>query len=650
MNLNSLNSEQKRAVETTEGRVLILAGAGSGKTKVLTVRMAYLILQKNVLPSSILGLTFTNKAAHEMRKRMEGLVSKDQAKKITLSTFHSFCLKILREDIHYLGFTREFTLWDEGDVQRIIKIIARDELGIEAELPSLLPTFEAISKARSQGLKTEEMDVSTWHDDFTKTVYKRLLDAFRAFNGLDFDSLLTETVNLFEKFPDVLKKWQDRYRYVMIDEYQDTNPIQFRLTELLTRSHNNLCVVGDDDQSIYGWRGASIKNILEFSGATTIKLEQNFRSTSTILNAANQVIQHNTQRHDKKLWSQKGEGNKIDVFHTPSEVEEAEAVVARIVKMREEHKVGWSHFAILYRSNALSRQLEMALLKQMWCDGDKWLKGVPYQIFGGVEFYERKEVKDLVAYLKIMQNPLDEPSILRVINYPRRGIGEGSLDQITAYNRANKVPLWEVLKNLPSEVDIPEKAKKGIAHFIETIEEGKVRFNERYFGDASLWLIDRINYKKAIIEEVKSDKMQSFKWENVEELVNALTEFEGKGTIQDFLSSSHLDDKNWDTDDSKTGNKISLMTFHSSKGLEFPYCFLVGLEDHIIPHEKSLKEGGLEEERRLMYVAITRAKDKLTISMARSRKKMGQEIQSTPSRFLMDISKDLLQVVKWDTL
>lgn len=647
--LDSLNSEQRRAVVTTEGRVLILAGAGSGKTRVLTFRMAYLIREKGVLPHSILGLTFTNKAAHEMRKRMEGLIPKAQANKVTLSTFHSFCLKVLREDIHHLGFTKEFTLWDEGDVQRVIKIIARDILSLETELPSLQPTFDLISKARAKGTKSEELDEEAWHDQFAKTVYRRLKDAFRAFNALDFDSLLIETVELFERFPDVLQKWQNRFRYVMIDEYQDTNPIQFRLTELLVSSHGNLCVVGDDDQSIYGWRGASIKNILEFQGATTVKLEQNFRSTSTILEAANHVIQHNSQRHSKKLWSHKGAGNKIEVFHTPTEIEEAEAIAGRIVKFKQELKVGWSHFAILYRSNALSRQFELALMKQVWLDGDRFVKGIPYQVFGGQEFYERKEVKDLLAYLKIMQNPLDEEAILRVVNYPRRGIGESSLDLLTAYNRQNKVPLWNVLKSIPDSLAISDKARKGVNDFVAAIEEGKERFKNS-FGDSALWLIDRIGYKKAILEEVKSDKMQTFKWENVEETVNALKEFEGQGTIGDFLSGSLLDHKNWDSEEDKLGNKVSLMTFHSSKGLEFPVVFLVGLEDHIIPHEKSRKEGGLEEERRLMYVALTRAQEKLTLSMARVRKKMGQEIHSTPSRFLLDIPKELLQVTKWNEL
>lgn len=649
--MNSLNLEQRRAVETTEGRVLILAGAGSGKTAVLTFRMAFLIREKGVPPSKILGLTFTNKAAREMEKRIGELVPKELAKKVWLSTFHSFCLKILREDIPHMGFTKEFTLWDQSDVERVIKIIARDELSHETELPSMQPTFEAISRARAKGLKSEELEENSWHDAFTKKVYKRLEDAFRAFNALDFDSLLFIAVELLSRFPDVLKKWQDRFQYVMIDEYQDTNPIQFRLTELLTRSHGNLCVVGDDDQSIYGWRGASIQNILDFDKegipATVIKLEENFRSTNTILEAANHVIQHNRKRHLKKLYSSKGEGNKIDVFHTPTEVEEAEAVVARIAKLKEALKLDWSHFAILYRSNALSRQFEMALIKQMWQDGDKWVRGVPYQVFGGLEFYERKEVKDLIAYLKVITNPLDEEALLRIINYPRRGIGESSLDQLTAYNRQAKMPLWEVLQAPP--FDLPEKAKKGLTHFVETIKEAKMRF-QSHLGDSLNWLIDKIDYQKAIKEEVKSDKMQAFKWENVEELVSALKEFEGQGSLSDFIAGSLLDQKNWEKSSYHHKSAVSLMTFHSSKGLEFPYCFLVGLEDHIIPHEKSRKEGSLEEERRLMYVAITRAEEKLFLSFSRVRKKMGQEIISTPSRFILDIPKNLLNPVHWDAI
>lgn len=647
MDLSSLNEAQEKAVRTTEGRVLILAGAGSGKTRVLTFRMAYLI-RNGVDPDSILGLTFTNKAATEMRERVRQMIPRKLADRVTLSTFHSFCLRILREDIHYLGYTQAFTLWDEGDVKRVIKIIARDILGTEAELPSLQPTFDQIYRARSLGTTFEEMDQITWHDEFSRTVYRRLMDAFRAFNALDFDALLNETVRLLETSEEVLEKWSSRYRYIMIDEYQDTNPVQFRLTELLTKKHGNLCVVGDDDQSIYGWRGASIKNILEFQGAEKIKLEQNFRSTSTILQAANHVIRHNSERHIKELWSQKGEGCKIEVFNAPTDENEAEAVVGRLAKLKELLGVGWSHFAILYRSNALSRQFEMALLKQTWFDGEMWVRGIPYEVFGGTEFYERKEVKDLLAYLKVMKNPKDEASLLRIINYPRRGIGEGSLDKLTAYNRKHKIPLWEVLKNPPAEVELPQKVSESLKNFVRIIEEGKERFKQENLSEEMCWLIDSINYKKAIQEEVKSEKMQSFKWENVEELVTALSSHHGLEGMNSFLENAALDHESYKTSGEKQSNRVSLMTFHSSKGLEFPVCFLVGLEDHIIPHEKSMKEAGLEEERRLMYVAITRAQERLILSMARVRKKMGQEIHSTPSRFLLDIPKEVFHVSKWN--
>lgn len=645
MRLDDLNPEQRKAVETTEGRVLILAGAGSGKTKVLTYRMAYLIQTKQVPPQAVLGLTFTNKAAHEMRKRLSPMIGPKLSQKVVLATFHSFCLKILREEIHHLGFTKNFSLYDQSDVERMVKIIARDMIEREGDLPSLQPTMNLISKARSKGLTADLIeDTNEWHQGFARTLFTRLQDAFRAYNALDFDSLLTETVRLFENFPDVLAKYQDRYQYVMIDEYQDTNPIQYRLAELLTRKSNNLCVVGDDDQSIYGWRGAEVKNILQFDGSTVIKLEQNYRSTNTILEAANHVIKINTTRHSKKLWSQKGHGAKIEIFHAPTDLEEAQSVAARIVKTREELNVPWSHFAILYRSNRLSRQMEMALLKQVWKRGDKWMTGVPYHIHGGQEFYERKEVKDLLAYFRIAINPQDEEACLRVINYPRRGIGENTLDRLTQKNRQEKIPLFQVLQNLPD--DIPPKAKEGITTFLEIIEWLKNHMAVDP-AEALKRLVERIDFKKAIMEEVKSDKMRDFKWENVEELISAVASHQGE--FNDFIADTLLDNRHLGSNQG-ADDRVTLMTFHSAKGLEFPHCYLIGLEDHIIPHERSLKEGSIEEERRLMYVAITRAQEKLVLSMARSRPQMGQTATSQPSRFLHDIPKELLQIIKWDAL
>ncbi len=657
-----LNPSQEKAVNTVKGRLLILAGAGSGKTRVLTLRTAHLIKNLQVSPKSILGLTFTNKAAAEMRHRLLSEVSSKQAKQVTLCTFHSFCLKILREEIHHLGYTAEFSLYDMSDIQRLINLIARDILDREAELPSLAQATNTIIQAKNKGLKAEEIEGtgSSWHDEFTRTVYTRLQDSLRAYNAVDFDHMLFLTVELFEKCPDVLEKYQEQYRYIMIDEYQDTNPIQYRLAELLSSKYQNLCVVGDDDQSIYGWRGADVKNILNFEAETMIKLEQNYRSSNTILKAANAVIGVNQKRHAKSLWSSKGDGSKIELFFAPNEVKEAEAVVYRMVKMKESLNAKWKDFAILYRSNALSKQFEFALMKHMWQDKSEWVRGIPFQIFGGTEFYERREIKDLHAYLRLIQNSSDQEAILRIINQPRRGIGETTLDFLTAHNRSQNVPLWEVLKKVAlnrdffsDEFQIPQKSYQGLISFISVIEEAKFRFQTNSLHETLTWLIEKINYKKAIEEEVKSDQMRLFKWENVQEFVTLLKEYEHgaeNASLNTFISTFTLQNE-WNSEKkTHAEDKVSLMTFHSAKGLEFPFCFLVGVEDHIIPHEKSLKETGIEEERRLLYVAMTRAMHRLTICMATCRKRKGVDSSSQPSRFLFDIPKDLLDLVKWDQI
>lgn len=666
MSQNNLNEQQRKAVETIDGRVLILAGAGSGKTHVLTMRMAYLIESMNVSPKAILGLTFTNKAAAEMRHRIASLVGQSVAKQITLCTFHSFCMQLLRHEIHHLGYTRQFTLYDEKEVERLIHVIARDILKHEGELPSLTQTISAIRQAKNKGLTPEELKGtgSAWHDDFTRQIYTRLHATMRAHNVVDFDNLLWLSVELFERFPDVLEHYQERFRYLMIDEYQDTNPIQYRLAALLSRKYRNLCVVGDDDQSIYGWRGAEVKNILEFEEATVIKLEQNYRSTNSILKAANEVIGKNTQRHRKVLWSQCGEGEPIEVFHAPTEADEADAIVRRIVKLREEKGFQWKDFAILYRSNALSRQIEMALMKHTWkckeSKPDRWIQGIPYQVFGGLEFYERREIKDLCAYLRVIVNPLDEEALLRVINHPRRGIGETTLDHLTTYNRSNQIPLWSVLKQTASRsldaVDVQGKALQGLCQFVGIIEAAQDKFSGQSLLESMKWLVQEIDYKRAIKEEVKSDQMRDFKWENVEEFMSAMAQFEQNDTtqsddrkkLQSFVTDLPLQNQPF-LSGKKSGNedKVSLMTIHSAKGLEFPACFIVGVEDHLMPHEKSVIETGLEEERRLMYVAITRAKHYLTLSMAKQRMRMGKEHASRPSRFLLEIPKELMRITDW---
>lgn len=661
-----LNSPQRQAVETLDGRVLVLAGAGSGKTRVLTLRMAHLIKNLGCSPHSILGLTFTNKAAAEMRHRLGKLVESKIARQVTLCTFHSFCMQVLRSEIERLGYTKEFTLYDEKDVQRLVNMIARDVLGHEGELPSIVPTTEAISFAKNRGLKSDEIKGtgSDWHDAFAQTLHKRLQDSMRAYNAVDFDSLLSLTVELFEGFPDLLETYQDRYRYIMIDEYQDTNPIQYRLASLLSAKYHNLCVVGDDDQSIYGWRGADIHHILNFSDAKLIKLEQNYRSTNAILNAANAVIGNNQKRHVKTLWSDKGEGNLIEVFYAPSEAEEAQAVVCRMDSLRQKYGLKWKEMAILYRSNALSRSFEHALVKHAWKDGTQWIRGVPYQIFGGTEFYERREIKDLMAYLRVIVNPLDQEALLRIINHPRRGIGDSSLDLLTQYNRLQGIPLWHVLKGVSDEEKayeeiahrLNEKARTSIKGFLEIIHMIKNRFASQPLHEAMIELVEKINYKKAVCEEVKSTQMREFKWENVQEFISVMADFEQKNTgegqvkpsLHDFVLGAPLAD-GWEGYASKNEgeDKVSLMTFHGAKGLEFPACFLIGMEDHIIPHEKSLKQTGVEEERRLMYVALTRSMKFLTLSMATKRKRMGIDAASSPSRFIREIPKEYLRITHW---
>lgn len=653
-NQPQLNPAQQQAVETVEGKVLVLAGAGSGKTRVLTLRIAHLINQCHVSPKKILGLTFTNKAAAEMRERLGKMVDPKLAKQVTLSTFHSFCLQVLRADIHRLGYTPNFSLYDEKDIQRLMNQIARELLNHEGEVPSLASSQALIADARSKGLKADEIsdEKNDWHQGFTRNLYQRLQSSMRAYNAVDFDGMLNLTVELFERFPEVLERYWEQYHYIHIDEYQDTNPVQLRLATLLSKKYQKLFVVGDDDQSIYGWRGADVKNILTFDADTTIKLEQNYRSTNAILKAANAVIAHNTSRHQKMLWSQRGDGQPIEIFHAPNEHDEAEAVMHRLVKVKQKHNLRWRDIAILYRSNALSRQFELALISHRWqlLDG-RWEKGIPYHIHGGTEFFERREVKDLMAYLRAIVNRRDEEALLRIINQPRRGIGDTSLDVMTSINRAEEKPLWEVLKNSES-LSLTPKARDGVATFIQVIEEAEERFQQQSMRDALEWLIHTIDYRRAIHDEVKSVQMRGYKWENVEELLNAIAEFEqqeGEHTLSDFITSFPLQSHQEQMRMGSTGreDKVNLMTFHSAKGLEFRACFLVCMEDHIIPHEKSLLETGIEEERRLMYVAITRAMDYLTVSMAKQRKRQGKDFSSRPSRFLFDIPKELLNVTQW---
>lgn len=653
--LEKLNPQQQKAVRTTRGRILILAGAGSGKTSVLAHRIAYLIREEKISPNAILGLTFTNKAALEMQGRVASIVGKTCAKEIQLSTFHSFCAKVLRQEIHHLGYTRDFSLYDEQDVKRLFKQLVRFELEHEGELPALEGTLHKISFAKSRLLPGEEL---VQEDPLTKKLYDRLQICMRAYNAVDFDSLLSLTIQLFRDFPEVLRRYQSRYRHILIDEYQDTNPIQHKLAELLSAESGNLCVVGDDDQSIYGWRGAEVKNILEFRPDVTIKLEQNYRSTPNILRAAHAVIARNGERLGKELWSSRDAGDLITLFHAPTEIDEAQAVVQRIVALQRDKKIPWKEIAILYRSNTQARAFEIALMEAPWKREDNWVRGIPYQVFGGTEFTERSEIKDLLAYLRAILNPLDQEALLRIINTPRRGISDETLDRLTTANRKENVPLWNLLKQIPAPLQetLSERAKKSIAAFVQLIETAQTKFAVRPLASALEWLIQEINYKKAIEEEVKSDKMREFKWENVSHCVDVLKHYEEEMrlagheeqiSLHDFLTTSLLGTEKPRKEKEFHENRMSLMTFHGAKGLEFEACFVVGLEDHLLPHEKSIGTRGVEEERRLFYVAMTRAKKHLTLTMARSRKRSGKEMSSTPSRFLFEIPQELVKVTTW---
>lgn len=649
-----LNAEQKKAVLTTHGKVLVLAGAGSGKTSALVSRIAYLIKFQGVDPKEILGLTFTNKAALEMKQRVAKYVASEKAQQIDLCTFHSFCFHLLKKEIHRLGFTNEFTIYDEKDIKRLCESLAKQMLEHEnSKLPSIETTIEEVKKLRQELSPSQKLNPS-WHDKFAQQMLNELDDCLRAYNALDFDNLIRLTLKLFNDFPDVLETYQKRFRYIMIDEYQDTNPMQYALAKLLSSHHGNLCVVGDDDQSIYGWRGAEIEHILNFEYDHLIKLEQNYRSTDIILGAANSVIFNNQKRHEKTLWTNVKEGPLIDVFHAPDEQKEAEAVIGRMIKLKNEYHLDWSDFAILYRSNHLARPFEMLLLAQSWHDGKNFRRGIPYNIALGTEFYDRSEIKDILSYLRVIVNPNDQEALLRIINFPRRGISSQTLDKLTKHNRSYKRSLWSVITDyeLLSEIEIPNKALLSIKQFIEIILEARIQFEEQPLETAFDWLIKKIDYQNVIQEETSSEKGEKFRLENIEQLKILLKQYESdqpNGKLDAFIHDIILNSKNAEFSNGSSTNKgVNLLTFHSAKGLEFEACFIVGVEDHILPHEKSLSENGLEEERRLFYVALTRAKKYLTLSMARNRKRLGKDNQSNPSRFLFEIPKETLKPSVWN--
>lgn len=637
--LSGLNEPQREAACHTEGPLLILAGAGSGKTRVLTHRIAYL-LQQGVAPWQILAVTFTNKAAQEMRERVEKLVG-PAASAIWVSTFHTACVRILRQEIQELGFNKNFVIFDSQDQLTLVKNILKEmNLSDKNYHPKAL--LGAISTAKNELVSAEEYQrkAADYWANTVAEVYLKYQRKLRANNGLDFDDLIMLTVRLFREIPAVLEKYQERFRYILIDEYQDTNHAQYMLVTMLASKYKNLCVVGDDDQSIYSFRSADIRNILEFERdfpeTRVIKLEQNYRSTKNILHTANEVIKNNRGRRSKRLWTENFEGDMISTYNAADEREEAWFVAEEISRLVREGTNRYSDFAILYRTNAQSRNFEEAMAQ----------RGMPYRIIGGFRFYERKEIKDILAYLRLVYNPADRVSLSRIINVPKRGIGEASFDRFLYFLDDNNYSIMDGFAHLNEIPSLTGRAIKPLTEFFKLLD-GWIQQRDQLPVKE---LTERILLESGYLQELKEEgtiEAQS-RMENVDQLLALTLDFEQNSddrSLAAFLETVALvaDIDNYEVD----ADALVMMTLHSAKGLEFPIVFLVGLEEGLFPHNRALMETKeLEEERRLCYVGITRARHRLYVTHANMRTVFGSRNVSIPSRFLMEMPKETINILK----
>jgi DNA helicase-2/ATP-dependent DNA helicase PcrA len=644
--LNSLNPQQRAAVEHDLGPLLLLAGAGSGKTRVITCRIAYLLQQGQVKAEQILALTFTNKAAREMRERVEQLVGRKACKGMVISTFHSLCVRILKIHIEKLGYKKNFSIYAASDQLRLVRDLLRD-LVADASAKDAERVLWQISDAKNRLVTAAGFKANINNPDscLSAEIYPRYQKALKAFNAVDFDDLLMLVVQLFNEQPQVLAEYQQRYLYQMVDEYQDTNPVQYRLLHQLSCAHRNLCVVGDDDQSIYGFRGADIRTILnfekDFPGTKVIKLEQNYRSTGHILAAANALIGHNKERREKALWTADGKGDKVEYLLCEDDEDEARQVMERIHAERFKRQLSYRDFAILYRTNSQSRAFEEQLRYE----------DIPYVLIGGQQFFDRKEVKDLVAYLKVLVNPLDEVNLLRILNYPKRGIGGTSADILIRLSAESERPLWQLLKQADQIEDLAPKALQAIAAFVELLEDYRRRFSHpAQMVETLRELIKELKLEEELYRQENDPQKARRRIENQAEVVNALggyLERESEPTLAGFIERvSLLDDEHagrHDKEKKLAQDAVTLMSLHSSKGLEFPVVFLVGMEEETLPHKKSIYETfDIDEERRLCYVGITRARRQLVLIGARRRRRYGSLAQRDPSRFLNEIPAEVL--------
>lgn len=651
-----LNEPQIQAVRLTEGPVLIIAGAGSGKTRVITYRIAHM-LEKGIPQSAILALTFTNKAAREMETRVKELTG-NKLQNLTVCTFHAFGLKIIRDEAELLGYRKNFSVYDETDKFTLIKESLR-----ECKLYSPKIDIYALGQHFSK-IKT---GLANWDVSDMKPVYDEYQQGLKIYNAVDFDDLLTIPLELFEKNDDILNKYRKKYRYIMVDEFQDTSVIQYRLMKLLAGKQNaNVCVVGDDDQSIYSWRGANYENILlfekDFPSRTEIKLEQNYRSTSTILDAANGVISHNTGRKEKNLWSHEKSGRPVEIFHPENESEEADFIAEQIRHLMITEDYKYHDFGVLTRTNSLARNIEEAFLAD----------NIPYRVSGGTSFFQRKEIKDIISYLRVIANPDDDVSLLRIINTPRRGIGKTTIASLSEIAKKNKCGIWSALSRLNYAKSQGQQGlfqEKGAAteleEFSAMIENFRLLILERKSEPGRKWalsqcvrmLVDNIDYwSYLVLEHGKDEKKARWKYSNIEYFIRMIEFWENDPDNLDaglFPWLNRISLITRDEGDDENEGKVNLSTIHAAKGLEYPVVFIAGAENGLLPHEKSIEKhdknededeaGNIEEERRLFYVAITRAREKLYITSCRQRRRMQNTVDCEPSPFLSEIPQDLIK-------
>jgi superfamily I DNA/RNA helicase len=647
LQLSSLNPQQRLAVETGQGPVLILAGAGTGKTRVITYRIAHLIA-KGVAPGNILAVTFTNKAAREMKERVSQLLPRSTSRKDegaperpTVCTFHSLCVRILRQHIDRLGYKKNFVIYNESEQLGAIKKVL-SHISANGEKTDPKAILGVLSRFKNAG-----PDSRAFADDSVRAMAEHIRGPYEstlhACNAVDFDDLLLLTLRLFERHPDTLENCRARYRYVMVDEYQDTNAAQFRLVHLLTSEHGNLCVVGDDDQSIYGWRGAEIANLLDlekfYPEVKVIKLEQNYRSTNVILSAANALIKNNVRRRAKNLWSEKGQGTNLQLQAFADDEAEARSIVEQIEYARQIQRVPWSAQAILFRTNLQSRPLETALRQA----------GVSYHLIGGQSFFDRREVRDFLAYLKLIVNPHDDVSLLRIANVPARGLSDATLERFLAASQERKCSVYAAMVNPVVQATFASGARERIEAFVGLVKREQARLEAEpalSLGNWAQQLLSEIGYLDELRRSEKDPETAEGRIRNLQELISTLGAT-GAATVPacerigTFLEDLTLDEDRAEEKE-RSGEAVTLITMHSCKGLEFPHVYIVGLEDGLLPHSRSKIEGTLDEERRLFYVALTRAMQSLALSYCLARKKYGQSVPCHPSPFLKELPAHLV--------